>query len=214
MSWFNIFLHPKKYAREIKEIHELLTQHVQYSDQVEKENNNLKEEIILRDNNITELQNYINELQNNIATLNQTIDLLSSQLSDNSKELSSTRDQLNQDNKDLELVSEIGNLFEKVKQRHENYEKRIKELTDSLNQAHKQLDALSTYDRSDEITTINMAIINDTIPNTQTQKSNSIPPLQPKTPSLFEKEETTTTNLNNYDDNTSDDWLLPLPEDL
>ena len=207
MSWLNIFLHPKKYAREIKEIHELLTQHVQYSDQVEKENNNLKEEIALRDIDIK-------NLQNNIDTLKQTIDLLSSQLSDNSKELSSTREQLNQANKDLELVSEIGNLFEKVKHRHENYEKRIRELTDSLNQAHKQLDAICTYNRSDEITPINMATINNTIPNTQTQKSNNIPPLQPKTPSLFEKEEESMTDLNNYDDNSTDDWLLPLPEDL
>ena len=228
MSWFNIFLHPKKYAREIKEIQELLTQHEQYSDNIEKENNELKEQVAIRDNNIV-------ELKNKIATLNQTIDLLSTQLSDNSKELSSTRELLNQANKDLQLVSEIENLFEIVKSRHENYKNRIKHLTDSLNEAQKQLDVINISRNSeyDEITTINISALNDTTQNSSTLKNNTIPSLQPKTPSLFDNEEKPITDVNNNDDinndyinnddnnddsnnddNSADDWLLPLPEDL
>ena len=215
MSWFKIFIHPKKYTREIIEIQELLTQHEQYSDQIEKENNVLKEQVAIRDNNII-------ELQKNIANLNQTIDLLSTQLSDNSKELSSTRELLNQAQKDLQLVSEIENLFEIIKSRHEKYKKRIKQLTDSLNEAQKQLDVINISRNSEyvEITTINTSTLKNTIPYTQTLKNNSTPTIQPKTHSLFDNEEKSTPNVNNnndknyIDNNSADDWLLPLPEDL
>ena len=203
MTWFNIFIHPQKYAREIIEYQELLTQHEQYSDHIEKENNDLKEQLALHLNNIE-------ELQTKISTLNKTINFLTSQLSENSKELSSTREQLKQANNDLKLVNEIEDLFEKVKSRHENYEKRIKELNDALNDALKQIDNITTshQTQSNKISTIDLSTHDNTSQNPRN-------PIQPETPSLFEKEEKSASNFyHNFDDHSSDDWLRPLPEDI
>lgn len=243
MSWIKIFFNPRKYAREINEIRTLLTQHEEYSDTIELEINNLKNEYNLLQQQFTQSAEENNKL-------NQTITLLTSQLAQTREELSDNRAKLQQAENDLEIIDELQDLFALCQEKINNYELRIEKLNSALNDAKKTIAKNASAEEYNEITLINNTNLNPATTksdNTKQSKPLSVnrhidTQLPENSDNLFQPKEAQSSPHRNVDttvsdktdnrrnkqsqkSNTSDnisfsstpsidDWLKPLPDDI